>query len=231
MIGVNHIIGHVFSCFLENENGLDGIEYPFTGMVISGGHTSSLMVRSISDVSVIGRTVDDAVGEAFDKVGKVLGLGYPGGPAVERAAGNFSGSDKIVFPRALMQDPHNLDFSFSGIKTAVMYKWKDSEKNDAEIQRICYSFQEAVVDVICKKMLRAVSSVGSRTLAVGGGVVNNTALRTALKDVCSRNGIDLYLPLRKYCSDNAAMIGVLGERLFADGFRSDDLMNVELGEF
>jgi len=229
IIGVNHLMGHIFSCFIGGSTKLSALRYPFTGMVLSGGHTSIYLVRSVRDVSIVGRTVDDAVGEAFDKVSKIMGLGYPGGPHVESLASEFSGHDEIKFPRALLQDANNMDFSFSGVKTAVMYHWRDSEKNDAEMRRICYSFQRAVVDVICKKMLRAIKSVGTDILAVGGGVVNNLVLRSSLADLCSSKQVKLYLPQKDHCSDNAAMIAVLGEEQYLDGERSDVRMNAEPG--
>ena len=229
LVGVNHLIGHIFSCFIGESGELSSVEYPFTGMVVSGGHTSIYSVSSLRDISVIGRAIDDAVGEAFDKVAKILGLGYPGGPYVEEMASEFTGTDEIKFPRALLQEAANIDFSFSGIKTAVMYRWRDSKKNDAEIRRICYSFQSAVVDVICKKMLRAMRTAETNILAVGGGVFNNSVLRRSLTDLCGNKGIKLHLPQRDYCADNAAMIAVLGEELYIAGERSDILMKAEPG--
>jgi N6-L-threonylcarbamoyladenine synthase len=230
IVGVNHLTAHIFSCFMKKEGAIDDVEYPFAGMVASGGHTGTYFVRGIDDISTVGRTLDDAVGEAFDKVAKILDLGYPGGPHVERLASEFSGQDEINFPRALLQPPSNLDFSFSGLKTAVMYRWKDSEKNDAEKRRICYSFQRAVVDVIGKKMLRAADTLKVGAVAVGGGVVSNSALRGRLKELCSRHNIKLFLPEKRHCSDNAAMIAVLGEELYKKGFRSDLFMNAEPAE-
>ncbi len=231
IIGVNHLTAHIFSCFIGKEGCPGDIEYPFIGAVVSGGHTSIYLVRSLRDISVVGRTIDDAVGEAFDKVSKVLGLGYPGGPRVEKMAGSFSGRDEIDFPRALLKDADNVDFSFSGIKTAVMYYWRDSKKTDAEIRRICYSFQEAVVDVIIKKIARAVEASGTEVLAVGGGVVNNSLLRSRLEVSCRENGTKLRLPDRTFCADNAAMVAFLGEKLYRAGERSDITMSADPGAF
>lgn len=225
IVAVNHLMAHIFACFIGDEGRFNVTEYPFAGMVISGGHTSIYEVRSLGDAVIISRTIDDAVGEAFDKVAKILALGYPGGPYVEKAASEFSGCEEIKFPRALLQDADNMDFSFSGLKTAVMYRWRDSEKNDAEKRRICYSFQKAVIDVVEKKILRVLEATGLRTLAVGGGVVNNKALRAAIGEICADRGVKLYLPQKNYCADNAAMTAVLGEALYKTGFRSDLLMN------
>jgi N6-L-threonylcarbamoyladenine synthase len=227
IIGVNHLMGHIFSCFIGVEKEFTSPQYPFTGVVLSGGHTNIYSVNGISEVLLIGRTIDDAVGEAFDKVSKILGLGYPGGPEVEKMAADFSGEDLIDFPRALLRDADNVNFSFSGLKTAVMYYWKESKKNDAEIRRICYSFQKAVVDVIEKKILRAVRASGSRFLAVGGGVVNNSVLRQSLTELCEKNDVALSMPQKLNCADNAAMIAVLGEKIYLDGSRSDMFMNAE----
>lgn len=227
IIGVNHLMAHIFSCFIGDNGCLKVPEYPFTGMVISGGHTSIYTVRSLRDIAIAGRTVDDAVGEAFDKVAKILGLGYPGGPQVEKLASDFNGNGEIIFPRALLHPDDNLDFSFSGLKTAVMYRWKDMEKNDAEKRRICYSFQRAVIDVIEKKALRAVRSTGMGTLAVGGGVINNRLLRSGLESLFRENRVKLYLPQKLFCADNAAMVAALGELMYEEGFRSDIAMNAD----
>ncbi|MGB2630758.1 MAG: tRNA (adenosine(37)-N6)-threonylcarbamoyltransferase complex transferase subunit TsaD, partial [Candidatus Omnitrophota bacterium] len=153
LLGVNHLPAHIFSCFLDEERSSIEDKFPFVGMVISGGHTSIYYCRGLKDFELIGRTKDDAVGEAFDKVAKVLGLGYPGGPVVEQRARNFSGNGAIDFPRALLQDEADLDFSFSGIKTAVLYYWQSCEHTEAEKDRICWSFQQAILDVIEKKIL------------------------------------------------------------------------------
>jgi len=215
LVEVNHLHGHILSCFLAEDGRLrmEG-RFPFLGVVISGGHTSIYLCRSLKDLSVIGRTKDDAVGEAFDKVAKLLGLGYPGGPVVEKRAGSFKGDDIIDFPRAMLKDPADLDFSFSGLKTAVMYYWKNCAKTEEEKDKICFSFQEAIIDVVDKKIARAAQLTGIKRLAVGGGVVNNGALRERLRARCEKAKIELCLPPRRYCSDNAAMIAAIGEELF-----------------
>ena len=225
LIEVDHLQAHIMSCFLGARGKNRDVTlagdvpiFPFVGMVISGGHTSMYICKSLKDFILIGRTLDDAVGEAFDKVAKILGLGYPGGPVVEERAANFTNGKEINFSRALLGDASNLDFSFSGIKTAVMYYWRDSAKTEAEKDKICFSFQEAVLDIIEEKVIRAVRfAEKTEKLAVGGGVVNNEMLRRRLASRCRRENIELCLAPREFCSDNAAMVAVLGESLFEDG--------------
>ena len=232
IIGVNHLHGHILSCFLgEDSSGEISDKFPFVGMVVSGGHTSIYMCHSLKKFDIIGRTKDDAVGEAFDKVAKMLDLGYPGGPVVEERASKFTGEDSIKFPRALLKEETDIDFSFSGLKTAVMYYWKDSEKTEEEKNKICFSFQEAVIDVIDKKIARAMRLSGAKRLAVGGGVINNELLRQRLVKRAEQDGIELYLPGKEYCTDNAAMIAILGERLFNSGEESDLFLNAKAGSF
>jgi len=231
LIGVNHLHAHILSCFLdEGKKNTVHDMFPFVGMVVSGGHTNIYVCRSLKDFVLIGRTKDDAVGEAFDKVAKMLELGYPGGPIVEKRAADFAGNDTIRFPRALLKDEDDLDFSFSGIKTAVMYHWRDSVKTEEEKNRICFSFQEAVTDVIDKKIARAMRCTGAKRLAVGGGVIGNASLRCRLALRCREEGIELYLPSREYCADNAAMIAALGGYLFKEGERSDLFLSAVPGE-
>jgi len=228
LIGVNHVKAHMFSCFLEEKaDNAATDKFPFIGMVVSGGHTSIYLCRGIKDVVLIGRTRDDAAGEAFDKVAKILDLGYPGGPVVERRAARYKGEDDIKFPRALLKDPMDLDFSFSGIKTAVLYYWRSCAKTDTDKDSICFSFQEAIIDVIIGKIIRAVRSTGVKTLAIGGGVINNEALRRRIIGCCGDEGIELFLSRKEYCADNAAMIGALGESLFKTGEESDLFLNAE----
>ncbi len=228
LIGVNHLPAHIYSCFLD-EDGKNAIEenFPFVGMVISGGHTSIYFCRGLRKFDLIGRTKDDAVGEAFDKVAKILGLGYPGGPVVEKRAKNFKGAKAIDFPRPLLQDESDLDFSFSGLKTAVLYYWRSCSKTESEKDRICFSFQQAILDVAEEKIFRAIKQTGSRRLAVGGGVINNEALRLCLRERCRNEGIKLFLPRKEYTTDNAAMIAALGELLYKNGERSNLFLNAQ----
>ncbi|MFQ5953296.1 MAG: tRNA (adenosine(37)-N6)-threonylcarbamoyltransferase complex transferase subunit TsaD [Candidatus Omnitrophota bacterium] len=228
LVGINHLPAHIFSCFLD-ESGKSTIadKFPFVGMVISGGHTSIYLCRALKDFELIGRTKDDAVGEAFDKVAKVLDLGYPGGPIVEKRAENFSGEKGIDFPRALGKDESDLDFSFSGLKTAVLYYWQGCSGTESEKDRISWSFQNAILDVVEEKILRAIKLTGVKRLAVGGGVINNEALRKRVADRCREEGITLFLPRKEYTTDNAAMIAALGEALYNDGVMSDLFLNAE----
>lgn len=213
LVRVSHLHAHILSCFMDTppENRLEDM-FPFVGVVVSGGHTNMYVCKGIKDFILIGQTKDDAVGEAFDKVAKILGLGYPGGPIVEEKAAGFSGEDNIKFPRAFLKDKSSLDFSFSGIKTSVLYYWEKSAKTECEINKICFSFQEAIIDVIDEKIARAIRSTGIKRLAIGGGVINNSSIRQRLIVRCNKEKARLYLPNKKYCADNAAMVAVLGEK-------------------
>ncbi len=215
IVGVNHLYAHILSCFLDRDKPGDvKSKFPFIGMVVSGGHTSTYVCASSNDFEVLGRTLDDAVGEAFDKVAKILDLGYPGGPIVEKRALAYKGKDVIDFPRALVKDGKNLDFSFSGIKTAVLYYWRDSAKTEEIKDIICFSFQEAVIDVIISKIKRVFAATGIKRFAVGGGVINNETLRKRICGLCRTEKVELFLPRKEFCSDNAAMIAALGEEIF-----------------
>ncbi|MBD3380487.1 MAG: tRNA (adenosine(37)-N6)-threonylcarbamoyltransferase complex transferase subunit TsaD [Candidatus Omnitrophica bacterium] len=224
ILGIDHVHAHLFSGFTD---GMPPEDEPFTGMVVSGGHTSLFLCRSVEDIRETGRTRDDAVGEAYDKVAKILGLGYPGGPVVERMAGKSDGKDRIGFPRPLLGRDSGLDFSFSGIKTAVLYYWRDCPRSEKDLIDICFSFQEAVLDVIIEKLKRAVRSSGTGNIVIGGGVVNNGPLRRKLRAFCEAEGINLFMPDKQYCTDNAAMVALLGERLYRKGERSDLAINAE----
>lgn len=211
LIGVNHVRSHLYAAFIEEE-----ISFPFVGLVVSGGHTSLYYVESLDHEKVLGSTRDDAAGEAFDKVAKILGLGYPGGPVIEKLA-------KKGRPRAYpfrCDCGSGLDFSFSGIKTAVLYKAKALRKiygkiSDEDLADISASFQEAVVSDLVAKSLRAAQKVRARSIAVGGGVAFNGYLRERLKMGCLENNIRLFISPKAYCLDNAAMVASLGARLYS----------------
>lgn len=222
VIGVDHLKAHMVAAFLD-EAGREEIlrMFPFLGMVVSGGHTSLFHCKSITDIELIGNTLDDAVGEAYDKVAKVLSLGYPGGPVVERRAREYTAADKIDFPRALLRDSAGIDFSFSGLKTAVMYHWQGVWKSELEKDRVCASFQEAVVDVIGRKVTEAIRTTGADKLVAGGGVINNDAIRERLSKCAASSGVRFFMPEKKYCSDNAAMVAALGELSYCAGERSE----------
>ena len=208
LIGVNHLQAHLYAAFIESE-----IVFPFTGLVVSGGHTSLYEVTGIGREKLIGSTRDDAAGEAFDKVAKILGLGYPGGPAIEAIARKGSGE---AF-RFRCDCGSGFDFSFSGIKTAVLYKAKNLKKIYGELSQetiadLAASFQSAVVEDLVGKACRLVQKSNSRLLAVGGGVAFNTVLRSRLQEEARQRGIDLRLAPKAYCLDNAAMVASLAGR-------------------
>jgi N6-L-threonylcarbamoyladenine synthase len=209
-VGVNHLEAHLYSAFLEDPT----LEFPLVVLLVSGGHTMLVEMRGHGEYRLLGQTIDDAAGEAFDKVARFLGLGYPGGPAIDRAALNGD-PDFVRFPRAL-RDPDSLDFSFSGLKTAVVnYCRKHPDTGSADIAA---SFQMAVVDVLVAKARRAAQRVGAKGIVLGGGVAANSLLREELLGACAADGIRGFLPSRQMCTDNAAMIAAAGwYRLGIDG--------------
>jgi N6-L-threonylcarbamoyladenine synthase len=225
LVGVNHLEGHILSILLED----NPPDFPFIALTVSGGHTSLYHVTGLGQYTQMGQTLDDAAGEAYDKVAKILGLGYPGGAVIENIA--LSGEkDKINFPRAqISQD--SLDFSFSGLKTAVsMYinKWKQSEKQQAEVRKedIAASFQEAVIDVLARKFIRAAEGAGVSSLVLAGGVACNKALRQRLTEETDARGMKLYYPRPAYCTDNGAMIALAGHYRIMKGERSGQTEDV-----
>lgn len=202
-VGVNHLEAHLYSAFLEDPT----LEFPLVVLLVSGGHTMLVEMQDHGRYRLLGQTIDDAAGEAFDKVARFLDLGYPGGPAIDRAAMNGD-ADAIRFPRALTDDPENLDFSFSGLKTAVTnYVRKHPDVASADVAA---SFQWAVVDVLVDKARRAARRVGAKGIVLGGGVAANSLLREELLGACADEGIRGFLPSRVMCTDNAAMIAAAG---------------------
>lgn len=210
-IGVNHLEAHLYSAFLEDPS----LEFPLVVLLVSGGHTMLIEMRGHGEYRLLGQTIDDAAGEAFDKVARFLDLGYPGGPAIDEAALNGD-PDAIRFPRAMTDDPDNLDVSFSGLKTAVMnYVRKHPDVGSADVAA---SFQMAVVDVLVRKARRAAEMVGATGIVLGGGVAANSLLREEILGACAADGIRGFLPSRAMCTDNAAMIAAAGwYRLRSDG--------------
>jgi N6-L-threonylcarbamoyladenine synthase len=210
-VGVNHLEAHLYSAFLEDPS----LEFPLVVLLVSGGHTMLVEMQGHGRYRLLGQTIDDAAGEAFDKVARFLGLGYPGGPAVDREAMNGD-PDFVRFPRAMSDDPNNLDFSFSGLKTAVVnYCRKHPDVGSADIAA---SFQMAVVDVLVTKTRRAAQQIGATGIVLGGGVAANSLLREELLGACANDGIRGFLPSRAMCTDNAAMIAATGwYRLRSDG--------------
>lgn len=216
LVGVNHILAHIYASYMCNEK----LMFPFIGFVVSGGHTSLIYFKDIYDQELLGKTRDDAAGEAFDKVAKLLGIGYPGGPIIERMA--KKGSPKAInFPRAYLNN--SLDFSFSGIKTAVLYyvKTHNSEPLTHNLYNICASFQEAVVSVLISKAILACREKRIKRLVLGGGVACNSRLRERMNNACRKEGIKVFFPPKKLCLDNAAMVAGLGYQLFRSGKISD----------
>ncbi|HUW82877.1 MAG TPA: tRNA (adenosine(37)-N6)-threonylcarbamoyltransferase complex transferase subunit TsaD [Phycisphaerae bacterium] len=223
LVAVSHVEAHATSAAID----LPAPPWPAVALVVSGGHTSLFYIRDYDAIEPLGVTIDDAAGEAFDKVASILDLGYPGGPAVERtaAAGNPCAVD---FPRTML-GPDSLDFSFSGIKTAVLYHVHGHGQTSGGLARlsrqdvadIAASFQQAVVDVLARKTLLAFEKTGAQTVVAGGGVTANRALRRRLEQDCREAGVALHLPPMGYCTDNAAMVAVLGYHLFCRGRRCD----------
>ncbi|MEX1104984.1 MAG: tRNA (adenosine(37)-N6)-threonylcarbamoyltransferase complex transferase subunit TsaD [Ilumatobacteraceae bacterium] len=208
-IGVHHHEAHLYAAFLEDPL----LEFPLVVLLVSGGHTMLVEMQGHGQYRLLGQTIDDAAGEAFDKVARFLGLGYPGGPAIDREA-ESGDPTAIAFPRAMLHD--NLDFSFSGLKTSVMNHVR--KHPDVSSADVAASFQAAVVDVLVAKALRAARAVGAKGLVLGGGVAANSLLRERFLDACAADGLRAFLPSRAMCTDNAAMIAAAGwYRLRSDG--------------
>jgi len=206
LVGVNHLEGHIFSVFLEKEKP----EFPFLSLIASGGHTSLYIIDGFGQYKELGRTRDDAAGEAYDKVSKLLGLGYPGGPLIDRLAGEGD-AGAFEFPRAWL--PESFDFSFSGVKTAVKLAIeKDAGllKNPVFLADIAASFQASVVDVLVRKVELAIIKTGIRTIVLSGGVASNTGLRKSINEMAHERQAKVFLPAPSLCTDNAAMIASAG---------------------
>ncbi len=209
-VAINHLEGHLLSPFVSSTQVPAHI-----ALIISGGHTLLIRVDAPGHYEKLGSTLDDAAGEAFDKVAKMIGLTYPGGPNIERKA--VGGDPKrFAFPRGLLHEPH-FDFSFSGLKTSVLYTLPKIEDLEASLSDLCASFQEAVIDVLVQKSMRAVRQSGLQHLALSGGVSLNRALRGAFQNACDKNGVILSLSDPALCTDNAAMIGFAGLLRHLDG--------------
>lgn len=208
-VGVNHMEGHLFAAYLEDPS----VEPPLVVLLVSGGHTMLVHVVDHGQYRLLGSTIDDAAGEAFDKVARYLDLGYPGGPIIDRLAMDGD-PEAIRFPRAMLDEPY--DFSFSGLKTAVINHVRAHP--DTPTVDLAASFQEAVVDVLVTKARRAAAEVGAKGLALAGGVAANSSLRERMLDACTEDGLAAFLPSRSMCTDNAAMIAAAGWwRLRHDG--------------
>ncbi len=230
LIGVHHIEGHISANYIEHAE----LEPPFISLVVSGGHTHLVLVESYGSYEIIGKTRDDAAGEAFDKVARAIGLGYPGGPKID-ALSKQGNADAITFTKAKVKDAE-YDFSFSGLKSAVLNYINSCQMKGEEIikEDIAASFQKSVVDVLLEHALKAVKEKGLMKLAIAGGVASNGTLRKTFEEACKKEGIDFYSPSPIYCTDNAAMIGVAAYYEYCSGTRHgydlNAVPNLKLGE-
>ncbi|MCI8923132.1 MAG: tRNA (adenosine(37)-N6)-threonylcarbamoyltransferase complex transferase subunit TsaD [Lachnospiraceae bacterium] len=230
LIGVHHIEGHISANFIENKD----LEPPFVCLVVSGGHSHLVVVKDYGVYEIIGKTRDDAAGEAFDKVARAIGLGYPGGPKIDKVS-KEGNPDAIHFPRAKVADAQ-YDFSFSGLKSAVLNYLNSCQMKGEEIVTadVAASFQKAVIDVLVDHSMDAVEKYGCRKFAIAGGVASNTGLREAFRKVCGEKGIAFYHPSPVYCTDNAAMIGTAAyyeyQKGVRHGFDLNAVPNLKLGE-
>ncbi len=224
IIPIDHIEGHIYSGFLEGQN----VEFPFITLVVSGGHTSLFIVKSFNDYQVIGSTRDDAAGEAFDKIGKLLGLGYPAGPIIDKLSKNGD-PKKYNFPRGLLLSD-DFDFSFSGLKTSVRYFIQQKFPNgipEEELSNICASVQEAIVEVLISKCKKAIYHYNAPNLVIAGGVSANSRLRNLAFQIFNEVGVKIVIPKIQYCMDNAAMIALLGELKLKEKGNSKDFFKLD----
>ena len=220
LVGVNHIEGHVSANYIEDKN----LKPPFITLIVSGGHTHLVEVKDYGKYEILGKTRDDASGEAFDKIARAMGLGYPGGPIIDRIA--KQGNKKAIdFPRACMDEGY--DFSFSGLKSAVLnyLNAKKMKNEEIVVEDVAASFQEAVVEVLSTKAIKAAKEKGYDTIALAGGVAANSALREKLTTMCSKENISVKYPSLILCTDNAAMIGCAGYYNFINGKIHDMSLN------
>ncbi len=219
LVGVDHILAHAYSPAI----GLDHSPWPAVALVVSGGHTSLFLVNDPLSIEKLGSTTDDAAGEAFDKVASILGLGYPGGPEIDKSA-RQGDAHAIDFPRTML-DANSLDFSFSGVKTAVLYHVNGPGRTSGGLEKmsprdisdVAASFQQAVIDVLVRKSMLALRQTGVKTVVLGGGVAANSLLRNSLKEACEQRGFNFHAAKMTYCTDNGAMIAALGFHLLAAG--------------
>jgi len=222
LIAVHHMQAHILAHFIEEEDRAKPA-FPFLALTVSGGHTQIVKVNTYFDMEVIGETLDDAVGEAFDKSAKILGLPYPGGPLIDTLAAKGN-PDAFPFPKPKVK---GLNFSFSGLKTAVLYfiqkqTAKDPGFIEAHLEDICASLQHTIVTILMEKLKKAVKETGIKEIAVGGGVSANSGLRNALREAAGAYGWNTYIPRLEYCTDNAAMIGIAGYLSYLEGKFTDE---------
>lgn len=219
-VGVNHLEGHILAVGLERE-----VRFPFLALVVSGGHTGLYLVRAPGAYELCGRTRDDAVGEAFDKAAKMLGLGYPGGPAIERLA-RYGNPRAVRFPRAHIRTG-GFDFSFSGVKTAIWLYLQRHRPTSGDLPDLAASIEAALVDMVIEPTLAAAEAARAARLVVAGGVSANARLRARLAEACLERGIEVFFPRPALCTDNAAMIALAGMRRLEDGERDPWDLNAD----
>lgn len=218
MVDVNHLHGHVLSHFVR-ENAEDEVpEFPFICLLVSGGNSQIILVRSYNDMEILGRTIDDAAGEAFDKCAKVMGLPYPGGPHIDRLAAEGD-AKKFRFARPNIP---GFDYSFSGLKTSFLYTLRDGLKTNANFVEenradLAASLQATIVAILLDKLEKAIDATGVKTVAIGGGVAANSGVRNAVDELCRRKGLKAFIPARKFTTDNAAMVAIAGYFKYLDG--------------
>ena len=225
LIGVNHLEGHIYANFLLEP----GLKFPFICLIVSGGHTQLVKVTGHMEFETLGRTRDDAAGEAYDKVARFLGLGYPGGPIIDKLS-KEGNENAVNFTRPMSNEEYKYDFSFSGIKTAVVYFSKKVEQGkEKEVSKtdIAASFQKSVVDTLVEKTVKAAEENAIKTIAIGGGVAANSKLRADMKAACDNKGIKCIVPPLDLCTDNAAMIGCAGYFRYKKGMTADYTLAIE----
>ncbi|MDO4478417.1 MAG: tRNA (adenosine(37)-N6)-threonylcarbamoyltransferase complex transferase subunit TsaD [Lachnospiraceae bacterium] len=230
LIGVHHIEGHICANYIEHPE----LKSPYLGLVISGGHTHMFIAEEATKFKILGRTVDDAAGEAFDKVARAIGLGYPGGPKIDRIA-KEGNPEAIPFPQAHVSGSE-YDFSFSGLKSAVLNYLNHAEMKGETVNKadLAASFQKSVVDVLCSRAVSAAKAHGLKQVAIAGGVSANSALRAGMQAACDKAGLELFMPSPIYCTDNAVMIGAAAyfeyEKQHFAGWDLNAVPNLRLGE-
>lgn len=223
LVGVNHIEGHIAANYITHKQ----LEPPYICLVVSGGHTHLAAVRGYRDYELIGRTHDDAAGETFDKVARAVGLGYPGGPKLDKAA-KAGDPHAIEFPRGEVRD-HPYDFTFSGLKSAVLnyINLANMKKETVNVPDLCASFQQSVVESLVGRTVACALKFGYKNVAIAGGVSSNSALRAAMAAECEKRGLNCFYPEPVFCTDNAAMIASAGYYAYLDGVRDDESLNAD----